>query len=207
MQATPTIEDNSGASSASAALRPPALKEWHSVCKAILEGEQIITLRKGGIHEEGRRFQVRHDRFLLFPTYEHQAADYLKPAYRLSAEAGVPHGSHEGLADSIRIDGFCDVAAVFEITDEDYLDALDSMHIWQKSYISDRLRWKPRQPLFVIALRAHLLAAPVEIPHSEAYTGCKSWIDLETPIPMEGETVLSNATFGAKLAALEKALG
>lgn len=207
MTISSTYTGEAGAASTPAASGTPALKEWRSVCRSILQGEQIITVRKGGIREEGRRFEVRFDRFALFPTDEHQAAEYLKPAYRRFSESARPADTPEQPSDSpLVIEGFCDVAGVFEISEERYLDAIDSMHIWQKSYISERLKWKPRLPLCVVALRAHLLPAPVGIPLLDEYGGCKSWVELSTEVPLEGEPVLSDVAFGAKLAAVEKAL-
>ena len=49
-----------------------ALKEWAVTVNALAEGAQILLLRKGGIHEEGKDFRVIHPEFLLYPTYEHQ---------------------------------------------------------------------------------------------------------------------------------------
>ena len=44
---------------------PIALKEWAVNVRALSEGEQLLTLRKGGIHENGRAFALDHDRFFL----------------------------------------------------------------------------------------------------------------------------------------------
>jgi hypothetical protein len=38
----------------------------------------------------------------------------------------------------------------------------------------------------VLALRVYLLQGTVELPYSEAYGGCKSWIELEQPVPVAG---------------------
>ena len=54
-----------------------AFKEWASVTEALARGEQILILRKGGIQEAGRKFQVLHESFFLFPTYEHQKLEDL----------------------------------------------------------------------------------------------------------------------------------
>ena len=56
-----------------------ALKEWAVTVQALARGEQILLLRKGGIHEEGKDFRVIHPEFLLYSTYEHQREDLLKP--------------------------------------------------------------------------------------------------------------------------------
>ena len=46
-----------------------ALKEWAIVCKALEEGRQVLLLRKGGIMEYRQGFEVKHNNFLLFPTF------------------------------------------------------------------------------------------------------------------------------------------
>ena len=63
------------------ALRAPAFKEWAAVVQALLEGEQILDVRKGGIREDGRHFSVQSTRLWLYPTVEHQQPELLKPAY------------------------------------------------------------------------------------------------------------------------------
>ena len=49
-----------------------ALKEWAVVQRSLLEGHQIILLRKGGLIEESGDFDLRAERFLLYPTYAHE---------------------------------------------------------------------------------------------------------------------------------------
>jgi len=43
----------------------PACKEWAAVVHALLEGEQILDARKGGLREDGRHFSVQSTRFWL----------------------------------------------------------------------------------------------------------------------------------------------
>ena len=66
-------------------LLPPstdmALKEWAVAVRAISQGDQILILRKGGIHRDDKDFRILHREFLLFPTFEHQEHDLVKPAY------------------------------------------------------------------------------------------------------------------------------
>jgi hypothetical protein len=38
----------------------------------------------------------------------------------------------------------------------------------------------------VLVLRTYLLPEPVELPYSEAYGGCKSWIELEQRVSTAG---------------------
>ena len=74
-----------------------ALKEWAITCEAIGRGEQILLLRKGGIHEDGKDFRVIHREFLLYPTYEHQKADLLRTEHQPALEALLerPHGTRQ----------------------------------------------------------------------------------------------------------------
>jgi hypothetical protein len=70
--------------------------------------------------------------------------------------------------------------------------------------ISDRLKWKSRQPLSVLLLRVYLLAQPAIIPYNEVYKGCKSWLDLVEPISLENVTlVLSDRSYDKQIAAIE----
>jgi len=44
---------------------PIAFKEWAVTVRALAEGEQLLTLRKGGIREPGKHFKLDYDRFFL----------------------------------------------------------------------------------------------------------------------------------------------
>src|SRR4051794_26864903 len=74
-------------------LMPIAFKEWAVTVRALAEGEQLVTLRKGGIREERKHFEVEHDRFFLYPTFEHQRNDVVRashqPELRRALEEGV----------------------------------------------------------------------------------------------------------------------
>ena len=58
-----------------------ALKEWSIICKALEDGNQTILLRKGGILEYKKGFEISQKSFMLYPTLEHQGAEYLQPKY------------------------------------------------------------------------------------------------------------------------------
>ena len=55
-----------------------ALKEWAVVCKALEMGKQILLLRKGGILEYRNGFEIKHNKFFIYATYEHQSKDSIK---------------------------------------------------------------------------------------------------------------------------------
>ena len=72
---------------------PIAFKEWAVTVRALAEGEQLVTLRKGGIREPNKHFEVEHDRFFLYPTFDHQRRDLVReshqPELRRALEEGV----------------------------------------------------------------------------------------------------------------------
>ena len=72
---------------------PIAFKEWAVTVRALAEGEQLVTLRKGGIREPNKHFEVEHERFFLYPTFDHQRCDLVReshqPELRRALEEGV----------------------------------------------------------------------------------------------------------------------
>lgn len=153
----------------------PALKEW-AVCEAALAaGRTIVLLRKGGIREPAKAFRIERESFALFPTYEHQRGDLLAPAFRpLLAEslADAPPGG------TVRIRLWLEVTDAYELTDAAHLAALQPHHMWSAGYAEERLRWRPKQPLLVMLIRAYRLAEPLRLPFEARYGGCTSWVDL-----------------------------
>jgi hypothetical protein len=156
------------------------LKEWAVAVKALELGETALVVRKGGIREKA--FAVANRRFLLLPGYEHQRPELLKPEYReLLSE--IPDLTDDG---PLRFTSFAEVRGAYEISEPESLAAIDPYHIWTPEYAESRFRWRPKKPLTVLVLRVYLLPDPVELPYSEAYGGCKSWIELEEPVSTAG---------------------
>jgi hypothetical protein len=97
------------------------------------------------------------------------------------------------------------------ITEPNVLARLDSKLIWSPEYVASRLRWKRRDPLWVLALRAHRLLEPIDVPWHDDYRGCTSWVDLhglpEDPTAVPSRPALSDESFAARLALLERQLG
>src|SRR5579883_3547847 len=93
-----------------------ALKEWAVVQRALLEGHQMVLLRKGGLIEESGDFDLRAREFLLYPTYEHETerAGDLQPCFGqwlLEEERRKPARS------TVRIEAACEVADVIRAPD------------------------------------------------------------------------------------------
>jgi hypothetical protein len=144
-----------------------ALKEWAVAVNALEQGKTIMLLRKGGIKEEGNRFEVKQSQVLLYPTYEHQKSQLLKPKYAQQVQP-VPSGWHP---ETVRIGSWA------EITET--LAALLPYHIWNEQFATERLKWKPQQPLYVMLLRTYQFAQVTEIAYHYIYGGCRSWIELQ----------------------------
>ena len=156
-----------------------ALKEWAIAVDALTAGDTIMLLRKGGIKEKG--FQIKSSHVWLYPTYEHQKPELLKSKYALSATP-VASGWHPA---TVTIKSCAEITNIFPVDDETQIKALLPYHVWNEQMISDRLKWKPRQPIVVLLLRVYRLPEFKVIPYSDNYGGCKSWIELAETIPTE----------------------
>lgn len=165
-----------------------ALKEWAIAVDALEQGKTIVLIRKGGIGEAGNRFQVTHDQVLLYPTYEHQQPHLLKEEYA-SQVTPVTSGWHP---ETVRIGSWAKITNIFRISEQKALDALLPYHIWNEQFASTRFNWKPRQPLYVLLLRTYKLSSVQQIPYHADYGGCRSWIDLEKSISLEGAVPVLN---------------
>ena len=182
-------------------VKAPAFKEWAAIVRALLAGEQILDLRKGGIREPGRHFGLEATRVWLYPTLEHQQVELLKPPYRRWIEEAPPEtaGAHA----PITIEGWADIVGVAELTDPDDLAKIDGKFIWTLDYAASRLKWKKRDPLWVLAMRAHRLDDPITVEWREEYGGCTSWVTLDglpdDPASLPSEPALSDGAFEARL--------
>jgi hypothetical protein len=157
-----------------------ALKEWHVVCEAIARGDQVLTLRKGGIRE--KEFAVEGARFWLFPGWEHENAAELKRAWH----GELSRSQREQPPDSrIPIRARCTVVEAWELADAAAVAALDPFHPWTPEYAVQRLRWRPSKPLIALLLRAEALVEPVMLAPSEAYGGCRSWVEIDADPPVD----------------------
>ena len=176
-----------------------ACKEWAAVVHALLEGEQILDVRKGGLREDGRHFSVQSTRFWLYPTAEHQKAELLKEPYRHWID--LAHAAPVG--EAVTIEGWADVVKLATVTEPDELEAIGSKLVWTDDYAAARLGWKKRDPLWVLALRVHRLDEPVTVAWDDAYGGCTSWVQLaglpDDPATLPSRPALSDAAFEARL--------
>ncbi|HEX3692245.1 MAG TPA: DUF1802 family protein [Solirubrobacteraceae bacterium] len=189
---------------------PIALKEWAVTVRALAEGEQLITLRKGGIREPEKHFKLEHDRFFLYPTFDHQRNDLVReshqPELRRALEEGVWNDGEPSVQafsipggisqpERVRIRAWAEVAGHFTISDARCVDALSPFYVWTPDYAEKRLEWKRRHPLHVLLLRTYRIPRPVTVKVKDGYVGCSSWLELQRELPFEGTPVLSDAEF------------
>ena len=182
-----------------------ALKEWAITVQALAEGEQILLLRKGGIHESGKDFRVIHPEFLLYSTYEHQRDDLLKPSSRPALEQLL---SDTPKSEFITFSHWAKAEEIIEVEAQDRVDDLGPYHIWTDEYAQSRLRWKPMLPLSILLLRVYRMEQPVTVPYIKEYGGCTSWVDILPRVDLgQLEPVLDDAEFQRQVDAIKGSLG
>ncbi|MBJ7347564.1 MAG: DUF1802 family protein [Thermoleophilaceae bacterium] len=201
---------------------PTALKEWAVTVRALAEGEQLITLRKGGIREENRHFELSSRRFFLYPTFDHQQASLVRESHVPEVKRAIEDANWRGaipttrgLANgavvepplSVKIRAWADVAAAWEVTTPQGVDQLSPFHVWTNDYASKRFDWKPRHPLHVLLLRVYRLPRPITVKVMPEYTGCKSWVELKRELSFDGVPVLADSEFERAHAQISSSLG
>lgn len=168
-----------------------ALKEWAVIVDAIGKGEQLLLLRKGGIADPGEGFQLKSREFFLYPTLEHQKEDQLRPQFRDRVKKLAPDSGS-----TVNFQVYAGVALQKEVKDFSVLAGLEKYHLWSKEFFEQRKAYKPELPTQLLVVRAYVLRKPVAHPVKPEYAGCKSWVELGDPIPVENaEPVWDNRRF------------
>ncbi|HJR85613.1 MAG TPA: DUF1802 family protein [Nitrososphaeraceae archaeon] len=157
-----------------------ALKEWSIICKALEDGNQTILLRKGGILEYKDGFEISQKSFLLFPTLEHQATEYLQSKYLQTYELLLEGNKSQDIqnrTNSLRI--VARIEAVQEFQNHEILPKLEKYHIWNEKYVNMRMNYNPNKPMNSLLLRIYKLPQPISIDINPEWAGCKSWINID----------------------------
>jgi len=181
-----------------------AFKEWAIVVDALGRGEQVIILRKGGIRESQGGFQIEQPQFLLFPTLFHQQRDLVVASAQSRFDqiaSGFPP------RDTARIEFLCEVAVWQRVDSIAAAQRLRGQHIWREGVVARRFDWGREKNIHALAVRVFRLPQAVELPMLEIYGGCKSWIQLENEIDINGAgQVLSDTAFARRLTEFREAL-
>jgi hypothetical protein len=172
-----------------------ALKEWAIVCKALEDGKQMLLLRKGGIMEYRKGFEVKHNEFLLYPTFEHQSIESIKAEYKEKLKEILEEQNKFYNDNKKKIDKdnknfntvsnniiklLAKVEDVIEISDKLTLSELRDYHIWSDEYVTMRMNYNPTKPMSILLLRIYKIRKPLIVDINDKWAGCKSWIDIET---------------------------
>jgi len=182
-----------------------ALKEWAVLVDAMARGDIIAMVRKGGIREQRAGFSVRHDRFVLYPTFFHEKIGELAPRFREKLEEAHGMRPDEG---TIRITHLADVVGLWTVTELEKLRAIDDAHGLAWSAVESRFHYRDNPVVQVVAVQVSALKEPVVVPELRRYQGCVSWVALENPIVVADATpAVDEATLRTRLARIEHALG
>lgn len=182
-----------------------ALKEWAVLADAMARGELIAMVRKGGIRERRAGFDVRHDRFLLYPTFFHEKVNELAERFRPTLERAHADRPPDGM---IRMGLVAHVAAVWRVTELERLRGIHGEHGLTWGAVESRFRYRDDPLVHVVAVRVARLPAVVTIPEIRRYTGCVSWVKLDDGVPVHPSTpVVDDPSFTARLLALGSVLG
>lgn len=181
-----------------------AFKEWAVIVDALGRGEQILLLRKGGIHEGRSGFQMKHERFLLFPTRFHQQLEAVVDSARQRFDEVLNHPMD---SDSVPIQYFADAVDCRRLESGESVEALRGQHIWREEVIRERFQWGRESAIFAIAVRVWRLPWAVTLKMRPEYGGCKSWIELNEDIDISGAApVLSESRFQERRQQFENAI-
>ena len=174
-----------------------ALEEWAVTIDALAAGLQILLLRKGGIHASDKDFQLIHPEFALFPTFEHQQRDLIKPEYRSMMDRYEKSpNDHDPKVD---IGFFAKVVDKFELRDPREVDMIKGYHLYSERYTLSRFRWRPKKPLSVAIVRIYKLNRTHPIVRKPEYRGCKSWVTLAEFVDLDDSSpVLQDLAFNKK---------
>ncbi len=170
------------------------LKEWATVVKALESGDQTVILRKGGILEVASGFIVESKKFILFPTFEHQMQESLKPQFHKYLDIAMAQKPKRG---QNVITSYAEVLAESDVLLDDKIKQLSQFHIWSDPYIATRRNWMPDKPMKAVFLKVFKVPE-FEIPLKPEYQGCKSWIDINANLN-SGESVLRQEEIDLRL--------
>ncbi len=179
-----------------------ALKEWAVTGEALARGRQIVLLRKGGLLDEDGSFSLEHGQFWLLPTWLHQEKSLVKPAHQDLFDFARPSDGESVKNPLIR--HFASVQAVWQLEALDEALLRSAPQIYAQSYVDLRFNYQPGKPLLCAALRVWELDSPLSYAMRPQDMGCRSWLELETPLAGVAHPALDDAAFNDALAELSE---
>jgi len=188
-----------------AGLERTALKEWAVLVDAMARGDILALIRKGGIREQRAGFAVRHDRFLLYPTFFHERESELAPRFRAQLAMSHAHQPPDGV---IRLRYVAEAVAVWRVSSLEPLRAIETEHGLDWSSVQARFNYRDMPGVHVVAVRVARLPVEVEIPEQRRYGGCVSWVAVDEAIDVaDAHAVIAPEPLAQRLAQLRAVLG
>ncbi len=155
-----------------------ALKEWDAQVQALMRGEVSLVLRKGGIREIRKGFDVNHEAFWLYPTYLHQNAAELRPPFAAALRPDPDPGT-------VHFPAWAEVAGVWRIESLDRALALEPLQALSEKAITSRFNYRDKPWIHALLLRVYPQPSVPALPETREMLGCVSWVpfeaDLNTP--------------------------
>ena len=106
----------------------------------------------------------------------------------------------------MRLTHFAEVGGVYHVHDLVPALMLAHLHLWSEETVRARFAYR-RPGLFVVPVRVYRVAGAFELPETPYYAGCRSWVELERDLPMEGAApVLDEAAYRELLRTLDMLL-
>jgi len=168
-----------------------ALKEWSVVRRFLHEGSCILTFLEDYVPADRE--------FLLFPTYDQQRVEALKPAAGMvyQHELRPPKAGHIYLRD------YAEVVASFEI--HSAVKAVDREHAFTELEMRKRLA-EASSGLVALALRVYHLSVPRRIAERKKYEDGDRFLSLPEEVALDGlRPALSESDFERRLAVAQRA--
>lgn len=176
-----------------------ALKEWDAQCQLLTAGRVSLLLRKGGIMETHDGFEVEHRRFLLYPTFLHQNAAELQPAY-------LPLLRPDPAPGQIMLSALAEVVAVQKVESLEAALRLEPLQALNAGAIERRFHYRNRPWIHALLLRVRPLSAPLILTETPGLLGCVSWVPLGNVQVETGEAVVAEDELQARREELERLL-
>lgn len=169
-----------------------AFKEWAVICEALALGQQAIILRKGGIDEDQGEFRIQQTHFWLYPTWVHQQNvginEETRPLLQQIETQRPPAGT-------LHLQLWAEVTGIYRIRDLLPALLLSHLHCWSEEAVRKRFEYKT-PGLNLLVVRVHRVPKAHVIAELPAYEGCRSWVELDKPLPTDGSTpVLDDASY------------
>jgi hypothetical protein len=181
-----------------------ALKEWAVLVDAFVRGEICTMIRKGGIREQRAGFSVRHDQFLLYPTFFHENPDDLAERFRKRLPLSHAWRPEAG---TVVLTHLARVRAHWHVTDLDKLRIIDGEHGLSWKAVEERFHYRNKPGVHVIALDVLALPDPVCLPEARRYAGCVSWVELDHDVDVSRARELEGNRTVESLDRLRESLG